>query len=93
MLDLKQAIEAWIKAEYIFRLGPHAYQTPATEAMIAAEQSLRAAVTGQGDLGAAADRLGYGNVIKPRVHPIKSKAFSTSYIAARAAKSARLNNR
>lgn len=55
---LQKVTEAWVRAEYYFRLGPNAYQTPETDWYERAIVRLRRAVTGKGDLRDAFEKLG-----------------------------------
>lgn len=55
---LIEAVRAWVRAEYQFRLGPSAYQKPTDEWIVAAEDELRRLVTGQPELYRAAKILG-----------------------------------
>jgi hypothetical protein len=55
---LSKAVAAWVRAEYMFRLGPRAYQDQETDWYLKACDQLRAAATGHEDLGRAARALG-----------------------------------
>lgn len=57
-MKLERAVEKWIKAEWAFRLGPHAYDTKPMHNLIEAEEQLRKAVTGQKGLNNAAAEIG-----------------------------------
>lgn len=50
---LENALAAWIRAEYLFRLGRHAYSDQETEWYEIQTRKLRRALTGFGDLSRA----------------------------------------
>lgn len=56
--ELKEMAEAWVRAEFAFRLGPNAYQQEQTDWFIEAENELRRAISGEPGLGKAARSLG-----------------------------------
>ncbi len=47
MGKLSDAIKTWIRAEYHFRYGPHAYSRSAQDSLIKAEEGLCEVVTGE----------------------------------------------
>lgn len=55
---LAQAVSNWIRAEYMFRHGPWAYERPWDARLVRAEEQLRQALTGASSLGRAAALLG-----------------------------------
>lgn len=58
MSKLREAIEAWIRAEFLFRLGPFAYEDEPTKWYLEAEDRMRKAVSGEADLTEAARAIG-----------------------------------
>jgi len=57
-IDLKQKIEAWIRAEYIFRVTDRNYTQEAQDWLLQAEDELRQSVTGLTGLSEAGNSLG-----------------------------------
>lgn len=53
MGSLEDAVAAWVRAEYHFRLGPNAYNSQETQWYVRSEKALRRALTGKGELSAA----------------------------------------
>ncbi len=69
-IDLKQKIEAWIRAEFLFRFADRSYTQEAQEWLLQAEGELRQAVAGCEDLYAAGKRIGCkSNMIQKRIVP------------------------
>lgn len=64
MNNLTQIVEYWIKAEFAFRLGPHAYSAATQDLIVGAEEELRKAVAGKTGLRLAAGTLGISNLIE-----------------------------
>lgn len=64
--ELRAAVEAWVRAEYEFRLGGCAFTSQATEWYLKAERQLRRALTGRGDLEEAFVRLGGKAYVPPK---------------------------
>lgn len=56
--NLRDAVRAWVRAEWEFRLGDDAYHGKTTDWLIDAEESLREVLTQQRSLGAAGEALG-----------------------------------
>lgn len=56
--DVIDAVKAWIRAEYFFRYGPHAYERQEQEWWEQAECNLRQAVAGKDHLPEAYKQIG-----------------------------------
>lgn len=71
MNRLQEAIEQWVRAEFVFRMGPMAFSDQTANWLVLAEENLRAQVTdGKTDLREAAKALG---VRVERVEPTTTK--------------------
>lgn len=57
-MDLKTAVERWIRADWFFRWGPYAFSERAQDIIVQAERELREAATGHQELSGAAQALG-----------------------------------
>lgn len=58
MSELREAAEAWVRASWHFRHGPHAYTNESQKWLIRAERRLRVAAAGEANAHAAAAALG-----------------------------------
>lgn len=64
--DLIEAAKLWVRAEWAFRFGPRCYTAWAQDALIRAEDGLRAALTDHSALSPAAASLGVETSLGPR---------------------------
>jgi hypothetical protein len=67
MSKLRDAADAWVRAEYLFRCGPDCYSSATAKWFEMANDELRRALTGESDLERAATVTGVA------VAPMKKK--------------------
>ena len=70
--DIRKVVEAWIRAEYIFRVSDRNYSFEAQEWLLKAEDDLRMVATGYSGLKQAGEKLGCSSETLP-TRIIKSK--------------------